>query len=59
MISAFFNKANVAAAIGVMVFMVSYLPYVVYTQFREDYNRSHLHASVSEWRDVSFYSKRE
>lgn len=48
MVSAFFNKANVAAAFGVMAFMISYLPYIIYTQFREDYKQVHLHASVSQ-----------
>lgn len=47
MVSAFFTNANVAAAIGVMLFVVSYLPYVIYTQFRVDYDVEHLHASVS------------
>lgn len=53
MISAFFHKANVAAAIGVMVYLCSYLPYVVYTQFREQYEAAHLHASVSLTDDSS------
>lgn len=47
MVSAFFTKANVAAAIGVMLFLISYLPYIIYTQFRQTYTIERFHASVS------------
>lgn len=50
MISAFCNKANTAAAIGVMLYLVSYLPYVIYTQFREEYTTAYHHLQVNHHR---------
>jgi len=47
MVGSFFTKANVASAIGVMVFIISYFPYIIYTQFREDFTASAYHVSVS------------
>ena len=48
LISVFFSRANVAAACGGLIYLTSYLPYVILTIFEENVNTSHLIASVSK-----------
>ena len=47
LIASFFTKANVAAAVGVMVYLISYLPYAIYVQFRHQYTETAFHVAVS------------
>ncbi|XP_028404446.1 ATP-binding cassette sub-family A member 1-like [Dendronephthya gigantea] len=45
LISVFFSRANVAAACGGLIYLTTYLPYVILTIFEENVNKSHLIAS--------------
>ena len=48
LISVFFSRANVAAACGGLIYLTSYLPYVILTIFEENVQKPHLIASVSK-----------
>ena len=48
LISVFFSRANVAAACGGLIYLTSYLPYVILTIFEESVQKPHLIASVSK-----------
>ncbi len=47
LISVFFSRANVAAACGGLIYLTTYLPYVILTIFEENVHTSHRIASVS------------
>ena len=47
LVSVFFSRANVAAACGGLIYLTTYLPYVILTIFEDNVNKSHLVASVS------------
>lgn len=48
LISVFFSRANVAAACGGLIYLTTYLPYVIITIFEGNVHKSHLIASVSK-----------
>ncbi|CAB3992561.1 ATP-binding cassette sub-family A member 1-like [Paramuricea clavata] len=45
LISVFFSRANVAAACGGLIYLTTYLPYVILTIFEENVQKPHLIAS--------------
>ena len=47
LVSVFFSHANVAAACGGLIYLTTYLPYVILTIFEEDVGSSYLMAAVS------------
>lgn len=47
LVSVFFSRANVAAACGGLIYLTTYLPYIMLTIFEDHVSKSHLVAGVS------------